>query len=140
MHNVIDHLCARQFELRTITPDMFYNVPLPVCPEVQLSLFSACQIRQITDEFGPDAIHISTEGPLGWAARNLCVKRGLAFDTSYHTKFPEYISAMLRIPTSWGYAIIRRFQTPSAAVMVATPTLESELVTHKLENVVSGRY
>lgn len=87
MQNVIDHLRARQFEVRTITPDMFYTVPLPVYPEFQLSLFSARKIRQIVDEFEPDAIHISTEGPLGWAARNLCVKRGLAFTTSYHTKF-----------------------------------------------------
>ncbi len=137
MQNVIDRLRARDIDVRTITPDMFSTVPLPLYPEVQLSLSSACQIRQITDEFEPDAIHISTEGPLGWAARNLCVKRGLAFTTSYHTKFPEYMSAMLRIPTSWGYAIIRRFHVPSAAVMVATPTLESELVTHGFENVVS---
>ena len=41
MQNVIDHLRAHQFELGTITPDMFYTVPLPVSPEVQLSLFSA---------------------------------------------------------------------------------------------------
>ena len=137
MQNVIDHLRARQFEVRTITPDMFYTVPLPVYPEVQLSLFSARKIRQIVDEFEPDAIHISTEGPLGWAARNLCVKRGLAFTTSYHTKFPEYMSTMLRAPTGWGYAIIRRFHAPSAAVMVATQTLESELAAHGFTNVVS---
>ena len=137
MQNVIDHLRARQFEVRTITPDMFYTVPLPVYPEVQLSLFSAPKIRQIINEFEPDAIHISTEGPWGWAARNLCVKRELAFTTSYHTKFPEYISSMLRVPTGWGYAIIRRFHAPSAAVMVATQTLESELVAHGLGNVVS---
>lgn len=137
MQNVIDHLRARQFEVRTITPDMFYTAPLPVYPEVQLSLFSARKIRQIVDEFEPDAIHISTEGPLGWAARNLCVKRGLAFTTSYHTKFPEYMSTMLRVPTGWGYAIIRRFHAPSAAVMVATQTLESELAAHGFTNVVS---
>ncbi|HCQ81593.1 MAG TPA: alpha-mannosyltransferase [Rhodobiaceae bacterium] len=137
MQSVIDRLKARGLEIRTITPDMFLTVPLPVYPEVQLSLFGARKIRQIFDAFEPDAVHISTEGPLGWAARNLCVKRGLSFTTSYHTKFPEYVSAMLRVPTSWGYRVIRRFHAPSSAVMVATKTLENELVGHGFENVVS---
>ena len=135
MQNVIDHLLAR-FEVRTITPEMFYTVP---CQYTRKSncLFGARKIRQIFDEFEPDAIHISTEGPLGWVARNLCVKRGLAFTTSYHTKFPEYMSTMLRVPTGWGYTITRRFHAPSAAVMVATQTLESELAAHGFANVVS---
>ncbi len=42
MQNVIDHLRARPFELRTITPDMFYNLPLPL----QLSLFGACKYAE----------------------------------------------------------------------------------------------
>ena len=47
------------------------------------------------------------------------------------------MSTMLRAPTGWGYAIIRRFHAPSAAVMVATQTLESELAAHGFTNVVS---
>lgn len=136
MQTVIDHLRARGVEVETITPDMFYTVPLPVYPEVQLSVFPARKIRKLIDDFMPDAIHISTEGPLGWATRNLCVKRGLAFTTSYHTKFPEYLSAMLKIPTSWGYRVIGQFHKPSSAMLVATPTLAQELAAHGFENVV----
>ena len=42
MYNVIGHLRARQFELRKITPDMFFNLPQPV----QLSLFGACKYAE----------------------------------------------------------------------------------------------
>lgn len=46
----------------------------------------------------PCAIHIATEGPLGWAARRYCLKRRVPFTTAYHTKFPEYIQARFRVP------------------------------------------
>ncbi|MDQ3270853.1 MAG: glycosyltransferase, partial [Pseudomonadota bacterium] len=68
----------------------------------------------------PDAIHVATEGPLGWAARGYCVRRGLRFTTAFHTKFPEILNAALKIPLSWGYALFRHFHKASAGVMVPT--------------------
>ena len=61
------------------------------------------------EAFRPDALHIATEGPLGWAARRWAIRRGLAFTTSFHTRFPEYLHARTRIPTGLGYAWLRRF-------------------------------
>jgi glycosyltransferase involved in cell wall biosynthesis len=72
------------------------------------------------DALHPDAIHIATEGPLGWAARSYCLKHGLAFTTAFHTKFPEILNAAARIPLSWGYALFRHFHKPSSGVMVPT--------------------
>ena len=40
----------------------------------------------------PDAIHVATEGPLGHAMRRLCLRRGLPFTTSFHTRFPDYLA------------------------------------------------
>jgi hypothetical protein len=36
--------------------------------------------------FEPEAIHIATEGPIGLAARRICLEWKLPFTTSYHTR------------------------------------------------------
>ena len=51
----------------------------------------------------------------------------LAFTTSYTTRFPEYVSARAPIPAAWSYAVLRRFHAAGSAIMVATPSLRSEL-------------
>ena len=67
-----------------------------------------------------DAVHIATEGPLGWAARRYCIRNNLAFTTAFHTKFPAILNAALKVPLSWGYALFRHFHRPSSGVMVPT--------------------
>ena len=60
----------------------------------------------------------------------------LPFTTSYHTKFPEYVSARFPIPVQVGYAYMKWFHKPSGRLMVATPTLRDELVeAHGFKNV-----
>jgi glycosyltransferase involved in cell wall biosynthesis len=71
--------------------------------------------------FEPEAIHIATEGPIGLAARRICVEWKLPFTTSYHTRFPEYVSARLPLPLAAGYAYMKWFHKPSGRLMVATP-------------------
>jgi glycosyltransferase involved in cell wall biosynthesis len=68
--------------------------------------------------------------------RRYCRKHALAFTTSFHTRFPEYISARLPIPESWIWAALRRFHGPSQAVMAATPALAAELRQRGFRNVV----
>jgi glycosyltransferase involved in cell wall biosynthesis len=85
--------------------------------------------------FEPEAIHIATEGPIGLAARRICMDWKLPFTTSYHTKFPEYVSARLPLPLSAGYAYMRWFHHPSGRVMVATPSLREELDKHGFRNL-----
>ena len=77
--------------------------------------------------FRPCVVHIATEGPLGIAARRYCMKRGIPFTTAFHTKFPEYLNARMRVPVSWSYKAMRRFHAPASSVMVATQTVENEL-------------
>lgn len=118
-----------------VTPKDFSTIPMPTYPEIRLSLYPGPRIRKMIEQFQPDAIHIATEGTLGLAARNYCVKTGRAFTTSLHTKFPEYIHARIRVPIRWTYALMRWFHAPSHAVMVATRTLEQELCERGFKNL-----
>src|SRR5262249_46566405 len=56
-----------------------------------------------------------------------CLKNRRSFTTSYTTRFPEYISARLPIPERWIYGALRRFHAEATVMMVATPSLMSEL-------------
>lgn len=114
-------------EVRLVSPQAFRTLPCPTYPEIRLSLLPGRRIAALIDAMAPDAIHIATEGPLGLAARRECLKRGLAFTTSFHTRFPEYVQARFRLPSDWLYGWLRRFHNAGAGIMVATPTLQREL-------------
>ena len=114
-------------ETSFLTPAGFRGVPLPSYPEIKLALASAGQVARVAEQGGFDAIHIATEGPVGLAARRFCLSRGLAFTTSYHTRFPEYLRARWPVPLAWSYACLRRFHNVGAATMVSTESLRADL-------------
>jgi glycosyltransferase involved in cell wall biosynthesis len=109
---------------------------MPSYRDLRLALPHPARIARLIAEARPDSIHIATEGPIGLLARRYCRKRGLPFTTSFHTRFPEYISARLPIPESWIWAALRAFHRPSQAVMAATPALATELRIRGFRNVV----
>jgi glycosyltransferase involved in cell wall biosynthesis len=122
-------------EVQFVTPDGFRTVPMPTYPEIRLALFARRAVGRVIEDFKPDAIHIATEGPLGLATRRNCMRRGISFTTSFHTRFPEYIHARFGVPTSWSYAGLRWFHGPATAVMVATRTLERDLAARGFKNL-----
>ncbi|RYX92426.1 MAG: glycosyltransferase family 1 protein [Comamonadaceae bacterium] len=103
-----------------IEPGMFQTRPCPGYAGIDLAIRPRKKLAELLAAWQPDAIHIATEGPLGWAARSYCMKTGLAFTTAFHTKFPEILHAALKVPLSWGYALFRHFHKPSSGVMVPT--------------------
>lgn len=119
-----DELSRRGHDVHVIGPDPFITLPLPTYSEIRLALLPGAKLATMIDDLAPDAIHIATEGPLGWAAREYCLNREIQFTTSYHTRFPEYIRKRLPIPLSWSYRVLRMFHAPASAVMVATPSVE----------------
>lgn len=135
LSTVRDTLAAQGHAVAVIAPDRFRTVPCPTYPEIRLALWPWPGLRRMIDAFGPDAIHIATEGPLGLAARRFCLTRGLPFTTAFHTKFPEYVHARFRAPVSWGYAAMRRFHRPSSGVMVATASLRKALEARGFANI-----
>jgi glycosyltransferase involved in cell wall biosynthesis len=118
-----------------IWPEQFRTVPCPTYPEIRLALRPGREIGRRLDAMRPDSVHIATEGPLGIAARRQCLRRGLPFTTSYHTRFPEYVHARFPVPLALGYAWMRWFHRPSGAVMVATRSIRRDLEARGFDNV-----
>jgi hypothetical protein len=110
-------------EFLFITPEGLPSIPLPTYPGLRLATPMPATIARRIEAARADAIHIASEGPVGHGVRRYCLRRGMAFTTSFHTRFPEYVSARLPIPEAWVWAWLRRFHAPSSAVMVATPAL-----------------
>jgi len=120
-------LRRRGHVVMTVTPADFRTIPCPSYPEIRLSLAGARTVGQRLGHFGADAVHIATEGPLGWAARRWCLSQGMPFTTSFHTRFPDYVAMRTGISAKWFWPIVRQFHAPAARILVATPTLAAEL-------------
>jgi glycosyltransferase involved in cell wall biosynthesis len=123
-------------EVAFLTPDAFRSVPMPTYREIRLSLVSPGMAARRLDEFAPDYVHIATEGPIGLATRRACLRARRPFTTSYHTRFPEYVSARMPVPERWTYAWLRRFHNSGCGVMVSTPSLEAELQGRGFHNIM----
>jgi len=128
-------LTAMGHEVRFLTPLEFRTLPCPTYPEIRLSLFAGSGVNRRIREFDPDVLHIATEGPLGMAARRFALRNDFPFTTAYHTRFPEYVHARLRLPLSWSYAWLRRFHRPSKGVMAPTQVVVDELKANGFQNV-----
>jgi glycosyltransferase involved in cell wall biosynthesis len=124
-------------ELSFLTPLDFVTLPCPIYPEIRLAVPDLVRASRLLEAAAADHIHIATEGPIGWMARRLCLKRGLPFTTCYHTKFPEFAAALLRIPSSWCYGPLRRFHNAAGGVMVATRSLEAELTSRGFKRLMA---
>jgi len=129
-------LRALGHEVRYATPEGRITVPMPTYPEIRLSLFPRRSLENEFREFAPDAIHIATEGTLGLSARAICIKYGIPYTTSFHTRFPEYVRARFPfIPEETVYRFLRWFHAPATAMMVATPSLKREMESHGFKNL-----
>lgn len=117
-------------EVAFLTPDDFHTLPLPGYTEIRLAWPWPDTVRRAIATSRADAVHIATEGPIGWAARHVCRKDGHPFTTSYHTRFPEYLAARLPVPLALSYATLRRFHNSGEGTMVGSPTLARDLAAH----------
>lgn len=113
--------------VEVVEPTAYPSVPVPFYPEIPLCLPRPGRVYDRVRRFRPDHVHISTEGSLGLLVRRYCRLRGWRFTTSYHTRFPEYLKKLARVPEGITYRFLRWFHGGSAAMMVATPSLEAEL-------------
>ncbi|MEP7240757.1 MAG: glycosyltransferase family 1 protein [Devosia sp.] len=118
-----------------ITPADYRTLPMPSYPEIGLALTTSGPVVRRIEALAPDAIHIATEGPLGWIARNYCMRRRLPFSTAYHTQYPEYLRARLPVPLRWSYSLMQRFHRPATACLVGTPHLMTLLEARGFSNI-----
>ena len=135
LRRTIEELAILGHRIEVIAPDGFRTVPCPTYPEIRLALLPGREVARRLRTSAPDAVHISTEGPLGLAARGACLREGLAFTTAYHTRFPEYVRARAPLPLSAGYAAMRWFHGPAARTLVPTPSMLRTLEDRGLGNL-----
>jgi glycosyltransferase involved in cell wall biosynthesis len=124
---VTRELVDRGHDVTVISPDQFASMPCPSYPEIRLALTRRGNVGKRLAAIQADAIHISTEGPLGLAARRYCLQHGISFTTAYHTQFPEYLARRTGLPANAFWPYIRWFHRPSAGIMVATDTVRAQL-------------
>ncbi|WP_339409923.1 glycosyltransferase family 4 protein [Pseudomonas sp. EA_35y_Pfl2_R5] len=123
---LISELRGLGHQVKLLSPADFRALPCPSYPEIPL-VWNLWQVGPAIRAFQPDCVHLATEGPLGWAARRWLSRRGLAFSSAIHTRFPEYVHTRWPwIPLRLGYAFLRAFHRPSQAVLVTTERMREE--------------
>jgi glycosyltransferase involved in cell wall biosynthesis len=133
--SLADSATALGVAIDFLTPEGFPSIALPTYASLRVALPSRRDVARRIESAKPDAIHIATEGPIGFAARAYCRRRRLPFTTSYTTRFPEYIAARAPIPASLSYAVLRRFHGSAALTMVSTLSLMEELHARGFRNL-----
>ncbi|MGB0513673.1 MAG: glycosyltransferase family 4 protein [Wenzhouxiangellaceae bacterium] len=123
-----DFMQAMGHRVTVLSPEGRATLPCPSYPEIRMTLRPGHAAREALRNDCFDAIHIATEGPLGWATRNACVRAGLRFTTSYHTRFPEYLRLRAPVPLRFSYAMMRRFHSAASRTFVRTETQRGLLV------------
>jgi glycosyltransferase involved in cell wall biosynthesis len=116
----------------TITPDLFRTIPCPTYPEIRLAIGCGRAVTDLIEQTAPHAVHIATEGPLGWAARRWCIANDFPFTTSFHTHFAQYLSVRTRLPAKLFWPMLTRFHAPATRVFAATATLAADLAVNGL--------
>lgn len=114
-------------EVTIISPEKYPNFPAPTYPEIRLALTAPGAVGRELARIAPEAVHIATEGPLGFAARRYCAARKVPFTTAYHTQFPDYLARRTGLPASLFWPYIRWFHSPAQRIMVATETIRAQL-------------
>jgi glycosyltransferase involved in cell wall biosynthesis len=125
--NTVATLKSLGHEVELITPDRFRTYPWPGYPDVGLAFLCGPKLRPIIQAFKPDALHLVTEGPIGFAARRFCRELGYHYTSSYLSQFPEYFKLRIGFPAIISSTYLRWFHSQSERVMVATSSLENEM-------------
>ncbi|HVU52081.1 MAG TPA: glycosyltransferase family 1 protein [Polyangia bacterium] len=123
---LVRSLEARGTEVLVISPDAHRTVPLPSYPEIRVAYDPWKAVPRIR-AFAPDAIHVATEGPLGFWTVGWLRRQRLHFTTSFHTRYAEYLNARAPVPLEWGYQLVRWFHDKADHTLVSSQTLLDEL-------------
>jgi glycosyltransferase involved in cell wall biosynthesis len=135
MRAVTQELRRMGYEVEVIGPDRFRTIPCPTYASIRLAVLPRHRLTRMIEAFGPEALHISTEGPLGASARRWALRHEARFTTAYHTRFPEYLAARTGLSPALPYALLRRFHGAGSGMMVATESLCRDLAAKGFHNI-----
>jgi len=127
LSRLVQHLEGQGTRVLVVHAQEHRSFPLLSYPEIRLAADPWRAIPRLR-AFDPQAVHIATEGPLGLWISTWLRRRQLRFTTSFHTRFPEYLTARFPcIPLGFGYAIERWFHGRAEHTLVGTQSLIREL-------------
>ena len=132
--NIEAHAILDGYDFVYLNPGDFSYVNCPGYNEVKIAYPRA--MGKKIKEICPTYIHIATEGPLGLCARQYLDKRGLRYNTAYHTKFPEGIKKLTGVPEFITWAYVRWFHKHSGKVLTTTETMVNDLLDHGFQSNV----
>jgi phosphatidylinositol alpha 1,6-mannosyltransferase len=121
----------RQDELRVA------SVPFPPYPAIRLSIPRFHTVQRFLDGFGPDLVHVATEGPLGFVGRRYALEHGVPLVTSAHTDFPQYCryyGAPSLQPLAWRF--LAWFHRPAALTHAPGGAMQRALTERGVRHVV----
>ena len=75
LSTVANELRHMGHDVSVIGPHRFRTIPCPTYPDIQLAYDAGGKLPGMIEAYRPDAIHISTEGPLGFTARRHCRRK-----------------------------------------------------------------
>ena len=83
-----------------LSPQGFTTVPVPTYPGLRLALPGRREIARRIERVDPDAIHVATEGPIGYRVRAYCRKHGHAVHHQLHDAVSRIHRGALPVPGS----------------------------------------
>ena len=134
--NLINYSDRQSLSFEILHPFLFKSFAWPFYKEIRLPLVSYKTIENKINKINPDYIHIATEGILGWHTRKYCNKKNIPFTTSYHTKFPEFLWSLYKIPKIISYKVIKKFHSTSSKILVNTSTMKKDLNSRGFNNLI----
>ncbi len=114
---------AQGYTCPIVYPELFPRVLNPLYRQYRHAVPSPWRLRDILLRARPDAVHIVTEGPLGFAARHECLRRGWRYTTSFHTRWDQHCKHLLSVPTPLVWKWLRWFHAPSVRVLAPAPSI-----------------
>jgi len=115
--------------------------PVPMVPELRFGWAEPAALRRRWRRSAPHLVHVSTPGPLGWAALRAARAEGIATSADFSINFPGY-SRYYRLgalePLVLAY--LKRLHAMADRSFVPTPALARELAARGFERLeVIGR-
>ena len=123
-------------QVASIKTDSIHSTPLPRAQEVRVTFPRRDEIKKFIAEFKPDAIHIATEGPVGFQVRGCCMQLGYEFTTSFHTLWPKYAREHFLIPENLSWKLLAHFHGAAVRTMTRSSSMAALLQEHGFRNVV----
>jgi glycosyltransferase involved in cell wall biosynthesis len=95
---------------------------MPKYEHLELAWPPARAMREWAGRVKPDAVHVSTPGPVGMVGRGVAIKLGVPLLGVYHTDFPAYVEHLFedRVCTWLTSAFMRWFYRPFSRVFTRT--------------------